>query len=273
MRYLSALLVLFVVSAVDAADPVSDVKSAIESLNDAFAKQDATKVRSLMAPNHFAITPFAGMQRLDDQLRTLPDLKYDKYSPGPMSVTTVTETCVLLAYELNVQGTYRGKPLPSNSLVTALWVENEGKWQELQYQETAVNEDSATDAQLLNDLTILEKRSWEATTKGDKEYFKAILADKATCLLADGTVIDRKKMIENLDDLHLKTYTIGKASLLRVSEDTAVILYPASYEAERKGVRESYSAVNCSVLYVRRSGKWAKLLYQETANNPAASKR
>lgn len=275
MRYLAALLLIFVAASSDAADPAKEVESAMEMLNDAFAKRDVAKVRSLMAPNHLAITPFAGKQQLDDQLRTLTDLKYDKYSAGPMSATTVSDTCVVLTYALTVQGTYEGRPLPSNCLVAAVWVKNDGKWQELQYQETAVKEDSATDIQLLNELTTLEKQSWDATMKDDMQFFEAFLADKATGMLADGSVIGRKQIIKNLDDLHLKKYTMGKTSLLRISEDAAMILYPASYEAVHKGVQESYSAVNCSALYVRRSGKWRQLFYQETAkgNNPAADKR
>jgi len=274
MHYLAALLLIFVAAASDAADPAKEVESAMEMLNDAFAKRDVAKVRSLMAPNHLAITPFAGRQQLDDQLRTLPDLKYEEYSAGPMAATTVSDTCVLLTYALKVQGTYKGKPLPSNCLAAAVWVKNDGKWQELQYQETAVKEDSATDIQLLNELTALEKQSWEATLKNDTEFFEGFLADEATGVLADGSVIGRKQIITNLDDLHLKKYTMGKTSLLRISEDAAMILYPASYEAVHKGVQERYSAVNCSALYVRRSGKWRQLLYRETAteNNPAAGK-
>jgi len=268
-------LLIFIAAVSYAADPAKEVESAMEILNDAFAKRDVAKVRSLMAPNHLAITPFAGKQQLDDQLRTLTDLKYDKYSAGPMSATTVSETCVLLTYALKVQGTYKGRPLPSNCLVAAVWVKNDGKWQELQYQETVVKEDPATDIQLLNELTALEKQSWDAMMKDDLKFFEAFLADEATGMLADGSVIGRKQIIANLDELRLKKYTMEKTSLLRFSEDAAMILYPASYEAVHKGVHVRYPAVNCSALYVRRSDKWRQLFYQETAtgDHPAAAKR
>lgn len=271
MRRLIALLLMFVAAAAVAAEPAKEVESAIEVLNEAFAKGDVAKVRSLMAPNHLAITPFAGKQALEEQLRTLPELKYDKYSAGPMSANTVSDSCVLLNYTLKVKGTYQGKPLPSNCIVAAVWVKNDGKWQELQYQETAVAEDSANDAQLLNELTALEKQSWEATMKDDTKFFEAFLADEATGVLADGSVIGRKQIIKNLDEFHVKKYTMGKTTLLRISEDAAMILYPASYEAVHKGVEEKFSSVNASALYVRRSGKWRQLFYQETSTgkNPA----
>jgi len=138
MRYLVALLFTLVASAAYAADPVQDVESAMEVLNDAFTAHDVAKIRSLMTANHLAVTPFAGKQSLEDQLRTLPELKYDEYSAGPMSATVVSETCVLVYYTLKVKGTYQGKPLAAHSLVSAVWVRNDGKWQELHYQETAV---------------------------------------------------------------------------------------------------------------------------------------
>jgi hypothetical protein len=258
---------LLVASASTAADPAKEVVSAIEMLNEAFENRDVVKVRSLMAPNHLAITPFAGKQLLEEQLRTLPDLKYDKYSAGPMSATAVSDSCVTLTYTLKVQGTYQGKPLPSDCFVAAVWVKNDGRWQELQYQETEMTVDSVTDMQVLDELTALEKQSWEATLKDNRDFFETFLADEAKGMLADGSVIGRKQIIKNLDDMHLKKYTMGKTSILRVGKDAAMILYPASYEAVHKGVQEKYSSVNCSALYVRRNGSWKQLFYQETASN------
>jgi len=140
MRYLIAILFALIASTTNADDPTKEVESAMEVLNDAFTAQDAAKIRALMAPNHLAITPFAGKQSLEEQLRTLPELKYDEYSASPMSATIVNEACVLVTYTLKAKGSFKGKPVPSHCLVAAVWVKNDGKWQELHYQETAVVE-------------------------------------------------------------------------------------------------------------------------------------
>lgn len=269
MRYLLWLPLLLVAATINAADPAKEVESAIKVLNQAFENRDLAVVRSLMAPSHIAITPFAGRQSLDEQLQTLPELSYEKYSAGPMSATVLSDNCVVLNYALQVQGTFQGKPLPSDCLVSAIWVKNEGKWQELQYQETAVARDSETDEKLLEELTSLEKDCWEATLKDDKEFFKTFLADEAKGMLADGAVIGTEQIIKNLDNLDLKKYSMEKTTLLRIGRDAAMILYQASYEAIHKGVEEQYSAVNCSSLYVRRQGKWRQVFYQET---PTAKK-
>jgi len=136
-------------------------------------------------------------------------------------------------------------------------------------------EESAADAKLLQELTALEKQSWEATLTDDKDFFRDFLAPEAKGMLADGSIIDRDGIIKNLDDLHVKKYTMGKGSLLRVSQDAVMLLYPASYEAVHKGVEEKFSAVNSSALYVQRGGKWKQLFYQETPTGaqPDAAKR
>ncbi len=139
MRYLLVLILLLHASLAQAADPAKEVKAAADALNAAFEKHDAKTIRALMTPDHLAITPYAGKQRVKDQIRTLPVLKYDKYSAGPMSMNVVNDNCVLMTYALELKGTYQGKPLPSHSLVASLWVKNDGKWRELHYQETPVD--------------------------------------------------------------------------------------------------------------------------------------
>ena len=139
MRYLLARLFLVHSPLAQAADPANEVKAAADALNAAFEKHDAKSIRVLMTPDHLAITPYAGKQRVKDQIRTLPVLKYDKYSAGPMSMNVVNDNCVLVTYAIELKGTYQGKPLPSHSLVASLWVKNDGKWRELHYQETPVD--------------------------------------------------------------------------------------------------------------------------------------
>jgi uncharacterized protein (TIGR02246 family) len=136
---LVALLFLLQASLALAADPAKEVKAAADALNAAFEAHDAKTIRALMTPDHLAVTPYAGKQRVKDQIRTLPVLKYEKYSAGPMSMKVIDDNCVLVTYALELKGTYQGKPLPSQSLVASLWVKNGGKWQELLYQETPVD--------------------------------------------------------------------------------------------------------------------------------------
>jgi hypothetical protein len=56
-RYVLSLLLLLHVSLALAADPAKEVKAAFDALNAAFEKHDAKTIRSLMSPDHVAISP------------------------------------------------------------------------------------------------------------------------------------------------------------------------------------------------------------------------
>jgi uncharacterized protein (TIGR02246 family) len=141
VRCLLAILLWGHASPARAADPlIKEVEAAADALNAAFKTHDAATIRALMTPDHVAITPYGGLQRVKDQLRTLPELKYEVYSAGPMSATVSGDDCVILNYTLKTKGTYRGNPLASKSLVSSVWTKNDGRWQELLYQETPVDD-------------------------------------------------------------------------------------------------------------------------------------
>jgi hypothetical protein len=91
-----------------------------------------------MAPDHLAITPYAGKQNVKEQLRTLADLDYKEYSAGPMSINVVNSTCAVVTYKRKLKGDYKGKPMPAHNLVASVWVKDGGQWKELHYQETPV---------------------------------------------------------------------------------------------------------------------------------------
>ena len=127
------------------------------------------------------------------------------------------------------------------------------------------------DERLLAELTALERASWEATLKDDKEFFRTYMAPEFKGFFADGTVAGREEFIRNMDDFHLVKYTMGEVSLLRINENAAMVLYRAGFEGVHKGKTLSTSGVESSSLYVRRDGKWLEIFYQETAAPPADS--
>ena len=126
------------------------------------------------------------------------------------------------------------------------------------------------DERLLAELTALERASWEAALKDDKDFFRTYMAPEFKGLFADGTVADREDFLRNMDDFHLVKYSMGDVSLLRINEHAVMVLYRAGFEGVHKGKKLSQSGVESSSLYVRRDGKWLEIFYQETATPPAA---
>ena len=126
------------------------------------------------------------------------------------------------------------------------------------------------DERLLAELTALERASWEAALKEDKDFFRTYMAPEFKGLFADGTVADREDFLRNMDDFHLVKYSMGDVSLLRINEHAVMVLYRAGFEGVHKGKKLSQSGVESSSLYVRRDGKWLEIFYQETATSPPA---
>ena len=126
------------------------------------------------------------------------------------------------------------------------------------------------DERLLAELTALERASWEAALKDDKDFFRTYMAPEFKGLFADGTVADREDFLRNMDDFHLVKYSMGDVSLLRINEHAVMVLYRAGFEGIHKGMPLAQSGVESSSLYVRRDGKWLEIFYQETATSPPA---
>ena len=130
----------------------------------------------------------------------------------------------------------------------------------------AKSQEKISDANLLVELTALEKASWEAAVKGDKEFFRTYLAADSKWFLADGSVVDRDQVLMNNDDFKLNSFKMSETSILRVSDDAAMIMYRVSYQGTHKNQKEAYADIESSSLYVSRDGKWLEIFYQETPN-------
>ncbi|MGL6096695.1 MAG: nuclear transport factor 2 family protein [Fimbriiglobus sp.] len=130
-------LVLAAPTRADDAAAVKEIETALKELNAAFETGTPAAITKLMTDNHGAVTPWAGRQTRDEQIKTLPDLKLTAYKPGKMTITLIGADGALVTYPLAMTGTFRGNPVPADSHAAAVWVRRGGAWKELYYQETA----------------------------------------------------------------------------------------------------------------------------------------
>lgn len=120
-------------------DPaVKEVEKALNSLNEAFAKQDLDGMKKFMAEDHIAITTYYGRQTRDEQLKSEADLKITEYKPTEMKTEILSKDLARITYAVAMKGTYKGKEVPAKSLALSLWVKRDGKWLEVAYTETPV---------------------------------------------------------------------------------------------------------------------------------------
>lgn len=116
-----------------------EIKSLQDKLNVAFKENDEAAIRALVTDNHIAVTPFYERPfTLTEQIKALGDSKLTKYSTGAMNFNRLADDVVHVTFPVTLQGTYRGKPVPSKVFASVLWVRHNGKWQEYFYQETSL---------------------------------------------------------------------------------------------------------------------------------------
>ena len=147
MRILAALFALVILAATglsearadDEADAVEAINRAAAKLDHAFEKQDKEGLKRLMTPDHVAVTPYYdGPQSLEDQIASLPDLKYVQTIVSEVEIALLSSDLAQRSFSADLDGTFMGRPIPRQVFVSELWVKGEGGWQEKFYQVTAI---------------------------------------------------------------------------------------------------------------------------------------
>jgi hypothetical protein len=145
MRIRAALLSLIILAAaglVDArageAETIAEVNKAAEALDQAFEQQNVEAVKQLMTADHLAVTPYyRGPQTVDEQIASLPDLKYAQTIVGDVEVALLGEDAALRTFKAKLKGSFKGVPIARHAFVSQLMVKRDRAWVERFYQVTA----------------------------------------------------------------------------------------------------------------------------------------
>ena len=137
--YLAAAFALSLPAFAAENDAVAAVNAA-EALDKAFERQDAKAIGDLMTPDHIAVTPYYDLpQSAQEQIASLPDLKYEQTNLDEPKVTLLGSDAALRTFSAELKGTYKGKPIPSPAYVASILVRGaDGKWREKFYQVTQI---------------------------------------------------------------------------------------------------------------------------------------
>ena len=147
MRQIAALLSLLVLfgfgpNLAQAADvDAAAVNAAAKALDDAFASGNAAEIKKLMTADHVSVTPYyGGPQTTDQQIASLPELKGTETIEGTVKVSALGPDAAMRNFISKMDGTFKGKTLPSRAYVTEILVKQDGAWVERFYQVTTLAE-------------------------------------------------------------------------------------------------------------------------------------
>lgn len=122
------------------ADTIGVINEAATALDLAFARQDKEAVRQLMTPDHIAVTPYyRGPQNIIDQLKSLPELKYQQTILGEgVPIMLLGPAVALRTFSADLRGDFKGQKLPALVYVSEIWVKYDEGWREKFYQATTL---------------------------------------------------------------------------------------------------------------------------------------
>ena len=121
------------VAAIEAVDDV------VGRLDEAFEAQDAATVRSLMTADHVVVAPYYGApQSVDEVIASLPDLKFRQTDLSEPEVVLLGPKAAMRTLTAKVEGSFKGKSFSDKVFITAIVVNQDGKWLEKFYQVTSL---------------------------------------------------------------------------------------------------------------------------------------
>jgi hypothetical protein len=110
----------------------------------------------------------------------------------------------------------------------------------------------------------LETGSWIAWKAQDASYFEGFLSEDHVEVHGYG-VTTKANVVDGVRRAGcvVQTYTLGPLTLTPVTPDSVLVSYRAEQDT-RCGNAKVPSPVWATSLYVKRSGKWVNVLYQQT---------
>lgn len=108
------------------------------------------------------------------------------------------------------------------------------------------------------------KTEWEALKNRDKKTYGDLLADDYQGVEVDARG-ERNKIqaINEVAELNIVNYTLWGLKVIPVGMDAAFVIYEVTMQFPPKA-QVRYSRIYIGSLWVKRSGQWKELHYQET---------
>jgi hypothetical protein len=141
-------------------------------------------------------------------------------------------------------------------------------WAQQQPAASAKPEDtshtSAADTALKEMLETKIKGEWEAIKNKDKKAYGELLADDYQGVETDGQG-ERTKLqaVNELGDTNVANYTLWGYKFIPLGPDAAFVIYESTIQFPPKSVLR-FSRLYIGELWVKQSGQWKILHYQET---------
>lgn len=264
-----------------AAGPLTeaDALTKEKAIWDALKRKDYDAFGTMMASDYLEVLP-DGVNSKADTLTEVKDLEISDVTIADSRLTAIDNTAALLHYNATIKGKYKGQAFPEGPYrVTSGWVNRDGKWQVIYYQETLVKPEptttsspatspaaspaasaaspAGTPAALTNDPVEREKVIWDALKRRDYDAFASYL-DAAQVEVESTGVYDKAGTLTGVRSFDASKAQLSDFKTVKINANSELVNYLVTVAGPTP---EKHLA---TTIWVNRGGKWMALFHQGT---------
>ena len=213
----------------------------------------------------------------------LKDLDFTDATFSDWRLLQINKTAALLMYNLTLKGKFKGEDIPPGPYrVGSAWVNRDGKWLAVFYQETLAKtgpppppppagtpSSSPTVGQgvvsIPADPIEREKAVWEALKRKDYDAFSSFL-DSAQVEVEPHGVFDKAGTLKLVRMFDASKGELSDFKSIKINDDATLVTYVLTISGAKPEKEWA------STIWVNRGGKWSALYHQGTpAEDPPAT--
>jgi hypothetical protein len=215
----------------------------------------------------------------------LKDLDFTDATFSDWRLIQINQSAALLMYNLTLKGKFKGEDIPPGPYrVGSAWVNRNGKWQAIFYQETLAQTAAAPPpptgagtptssptvstgtASIPADPIEREKAVWDALKRKDYDTFASFIDSAQVEVEPDG-VYDKAGTLKLVRMFDASKGELSDFKTVNINDDATLVTYVVTIAGAKPQKQRA------STIWINRGGKWSALYHQGTAveNPPAAS--
>lgn len=267
-----------------AAPSEADMTAKEKAVWDTLKKKDYDAFGNMITSDYLEITE-GGVYDKESILKDIKDFELTDATLSNWKMLPVNDDAAILTYEVTIKGKFKGKDVsPGPYRAAAAWVNRDGKWQALFYQQTAIKTESAPSptpaasatkpekaapspaeklADTGSDPIANEKIVWELFRAGNAGGF-ATLLDPAFVELEAGAVYGKAEAIK-IEGFDFTQFELSEWKSAKLNDGAALVTY------QIKSKDPKMDPERHSTIWANRGGKWLAILHIGTpVAKPAA---
>jgi hypothetical protein len=208
-------------------------------------------------------------------LTTIKDFDLTDATFADWKMLTIDKDAAILTYTVTLKGTFKGEAAPAGPYrAAAAWVNRNGEWQAIYFQETMVKEPppqpspkttpspksasspKASPSPAGPDVIANEKVVWDALKAGDFDSFASYLASDLRNVQPDG-VYDKTQSVQGLSMSDFAKVEVSNWKAVKFDDDASLVTYTVKFPG-------SAPAEYHSTIWVLRDGKWVAQFHMGT---------